>query len=270
MIEKIMETEKGNIHYWMNEVRENDVTLVFLPGLTADHRLFDKQIEYFEDKYSVLVWDAPGHNASRPFQLTFSLADKARYLHNIFEEEHIFNPIIIGQSMGGYVGQSYMDNYPGSLKGFISIDSAPLKRKYMTSAELWLLKRTEVIYKPYPWKSLLKAGAKGCAETEYGRNMMQTMMETYTKADYCALTCNGYRILAEAIEVDHPYLIDCPVLLLCGEQDKAGSTKRYNKAWTKTEEIPLVWISNAGHNSNTDNPQMVNKQIEQFISKIEN
>ena len=48
MIEKIHKTPLGNIHYWINFIDKNNVTLVFLPGLTADHRLFDKQIEFFE------------------------------------------------------------------------------------------------------------------------------------------------------------------------------------------------------------------------------
>ena len=41
--------------------------------------------------------------------------------------------------MGGYVGQAYAQTYPEKLKGFVSIDSAPLQRKYMTKPELWLL-----------------------------------------------------------------------------------------------------------------------------------
>ena len=47
------------------------IALIFLPGLTADHRLFEKQIEFFERKYNVLVWDAPGHAKSWPFNLIF-------------------------------------------------------------------------------------------------------------------------------------------------------------------------------------------------------
>ena len=59
-------TPLGKIHYWVHLISPDGVTLVFLPGLTADHRLFDKQIVYFEGKYNVLVWDAPGHAASWP------------------------------------------------------------------------------------------------------------------------------------------------------------------------------------------------------------
>ena len=57
------------------KVNKDIPTLVFLPGLTADHRLFEKQVEYFEGKYNVLVWDAPGHAASWPFTFDFSLLD---------------------------------------------------------------------------------------------------------------------------------------------------------------------------------------------------
>ena len=56
----------GVIHYWMNDFQPGRAVLVFLPGLTADHRLFDKQVEAFESTYNLLAWDAPGHGKSRP------------------------------------------------------------------------------------------------------------------------------------------------------------------------------------------------------------
>ena len=160
MTEKIYKTPLGDIHYWINMIAEDDVTLVFLPGLTADHRLFDKQIEYFEGKYNVFVWDAPAHGASWPFSFDFDLMDKTKWLHEILEQEGVKNPVIVGQSMGGYVGQTFAELYPEKLKGLVSIDSAPLQRKYVTGMEIWLLKKMEPVYYYYPWKSLLKLGQR--------------------------------------------------------------------------------------------------------------
>lgn len=265
MTEKLFTTPLGTIHYWMNTHKAGQQTLVLLPGLTADHRLFDKQIEAFQDSYNLLVWDAPAHAASRPFALTFSLENKARWLHEIIEKENITRPILIGQSMGGYVSQMYMQLYPNSVEKFISIDSAPLQRRYMTAVEIWLLKHTETMYRWYPWQALLRDGAKGCAEAQYGQQLMREMMQGYSHEEYAKLAAHGYRMLAEAVEADLPYTIDCPALLLCGEKDKAGSAKRYNQEWTKQTNIPLVWIPNAGHNSNTDQPDFVNQQIWKFI-----
>ena len=123
MIEKIYETRCGDIHYWVNPKREKAISLVFLPGLTADHRLFNKQIEYFKEKYHVLVWDEPAHASSWPFDFSFDLRDKAIWLDEIFQAEEIESPVIIGQSMGGYVGQMYSQLFPNKLKGFIGSDA---------------------------------------------------------------------------------------------------------------------------------------------------
>lgn len=264
MEEKTYQTRLGTIHYWVSPGEGKP--LVFLPGLTADHRLFEKQLAAFEGRYPLLVWDAPGHGASRPFRLEFSLDSKAVWLRAILRQEGIEKPILIGQSMGGYVAQCFLDHFPGTAAGFISIDSAPLKRKYLTSAELWMLKHTDLIYRPYPWKALQKAGL-GVSATGYGRELMARMMADYTKKEYVDLAVHGFRILAQAIEQDRPYPIHCPCLLLCGEEDKAGSAKRYNRRWGSEENLPLVWLPGAGHNSNCDAPERVNALIEDFIRR---
>ena len=271
MIEKTYDTRCGTIHYWINEIIDSPVTLVFLPGLTADHRLFDKQIEYFQDKCRVLVWDAPGHTASWPFEFSFKLEDKAIWLDEVLQQEGINNPVIIGQSMGGYVGQMYSQLYPEKLNGFISIDSAPLQRKYVTAAEIWLLKKMEPVYRYYPWKSLLKTGTNGVAESEYGKKLMHDIMMVYDgdQERYAKLSGHGFRILAEAMEADLPYELKCPALLICGKKDHAGSCIRYNKAWHKETGIPIEWIEGAGHNSNTDKPDEINGLIEAFAEKMD-
>ncbi len=270
MIPKQYETPKGTIHYWTNG-RDDTCAIAFLPGLTADHRLFEKQTEYFEDKYRILVWDAPGHSASWPFDLSFSLKDKAQWLDGIFRREGIEQPVIVGQSMGGYVGQMYSQLFPDKLRGFISVDSAPLQRRYLTSAEIWLLKRMEPVYRHYPWRSLLKAGVNGVAESEYGRRLMHDIMMVYDgdQARYANLAGGGYKMLAEAMEEDLPYELHCPALLICGEKDHAGSCIRYNKAWHKETGIPIEWIKGAGHNSNTDEPDIINGLIERFMKHLE-
>ena len=74
--ESTYQTPCGTIHYWSNNLSLDTTTLVFLPGLTADHRLFDKQVEYFDGKYNIIVWDAPAHASSWPFRFDFDLFDK--------------------------------------------------------------------------------------------------------------------------------------------------------------------------------------------------
>ena len=235
MEEKTYQTPCGTIHYWANVSHPDEITLVFLPGLTADHRLFDK----------------------------------AKWLNDILNQDKIVKPVIVGQSMGGYVGQAYAQLYPNRLTGFVSIDSAPLQRNYVTAVELWLLKRMEPVYVHYPWKLLLKSGTEGVAMSDYGRNLMREMMLVYDgdQKRYAQIAGHGFRILAEAMEKNLPYELKCPSLLICGTQDHAGSCIRYNKAWHQKSRIPLKWIEGAGHNSNTDKPELINSLIEEFNTK---
>lgn len=268
MIEKTYATPSGTIHYWMSNPQPGKPTLVFLPGLTADHRLFNKQIEYFAGKFHVLIWDAPGHGASRPFSLNFTLMDKARWLHEILTLEKIKRPVLIGQSMGGYVSQAYLEQFPEDAAGFVSIDSAPLKRHYTSGVEIFLLKHCEGMYRCYPWKALQRDGAKGCAVSQYGRQLMADMISDYEKNEYCKLAGHGMGMLAEAMEANLKYRLTCPTLLICGQNDMAGSAKKYNKNWAACEKLPIRWIKDAGHNSNTDNPDLINQIILDFAANL--
>lgn len=263
------QTPSGVITYWVSsEVLADKPWFVFLPGLTADHRLFEKQLTYFDGKANILVWDAPSHGQSRPFALTWSLDDKARWLKQILDVEGIDRPILVGQSMGGYVSQAFMDLFPGTAKGFVSIDSCPLQRSYYTSWELWFLKHTKTMFLMFPWKTLVDLGSKNNAVTPYGQHLMALMMQDYNKREYCELSAHGFNALACAAEMDRASTPDCPILLICGKKDNAGSAKRYNSAWSAQINTPIEWIENAGHNSNTDQPEVVNELLEAFATTL--
>ena len=266
---KTFETNSGTVRYWIDKsAGPASPWLVFLPGLTADHTLFDAQMEHFADMARCFVWDAPAHGLSRPYPLDFTMDDYARILHDILEAEGVRHPVLIGQSLGGYVAQAYLDLYPNQVAGFIAIDSAPLKRRYYPAWEVAALRHTKGMYLAIPWALLKPWGAHGAATTKRGRANMRSFMESYAKREYCELAAHGYRMLADAIEAERPYEIDCPALLLCGESDHAGDVKVFNRKWTAGEGIPLVWVPGAGHNANVDAPVFVNDQIERFIARL--
>ncbi len=269
MERKELVTPKGTIVYQVSHTTQPDLPwLIFLPGLSADHRLFEKQIEHFEDKANMLVWDAPSHGESRPFKLDWTLDDLAHWLKEILTLEGIHKPILIGQSLGGYISQVYMELFPNSVRGFVSIDSCPLKREYYANWEIAALKHTKLMYLSIPWKTLVSIGSTGVAKSPYGQQIMRDMMLSYDKREYCELAAQGYKALALAVEADRPHEIRCPILIICGSKDAAGSAKRYNREWEKRAGSPVHWVKGAGHNANCDAPDVVNALIDSFIEAI--
>ena len=161
-----------------------------------------------------------------------------------------------------------MELFPGEAAAFVSIDSCPLQRSYYTWWELAALRHTKLMYLSFPWKTLVALGANGTASSERGRALMREMMLGFRKREYCELAAHGYQVLADAVTADRPYRIDCPFMLICGEEDHAGSAKRYNRTWARRTGNPVCWIANAGHNSNCDAPDEVNELIARFVTNL--
>ena len=264
MIKKQVKDAQGVVTYWIsNNVRPEKETLFFLHGLTADHTMFEQQIRCFDKGFNIIAWDAPAHGESRPYS-PFTYENAAKAMYRILEDNAVDKVILIGQSMGGFLSQSFIRRYPDRVKGFTAIDSAPFGRYYSRS-DIWWLKQIEWMSRLFPAGQLKSAMAKQNAQTEYGRQNMRKMLESYEKGELCHLMGIGYAgFLEDNCELD----IACPTILLVGENDTTGKVKAYNKAWSERTGFPLVWIPNAAHNSNVDNPNAVNRAIEEFLASI--
>ncbi len=260
-----MRTDSGNIHYWVSEHADADkMTIFFLHGLTADHNLFIKQIDYFKQQYNIIAWDAPAHGKSRPYN-GFTFEKAAFAVKEILKENKIEKAIFVGQSLGGYIAQSVIKRFPEIVQGFISIDSTPFGKRYYSKSDIWWLRQIEWMSKIFPEKSLKKAIAKQNSLTENAYQNMLEMLRGYEKNELCHLMSIGY---AGFLEDNCDLEIHCPTLLIVGEKDTTGKVKQYNKAWSKDINVPITWVPNAAHNSNDDQPELVNKYIADFLNNI--
>lgn len=260
--EKHICSENGKTYYWISRC-SSDINLVFLPGLTADHRLFEKQIEQFEGKYTILVWDCPAHGKSRPYS-EFSYLNVSSELKTILDTEKIEKAIFIGQSLGGMIAQYYIYKYPSMAMGLVSIDSAPFG-DYYSGSDLFWLEQLEWMCRLFPDKLLRISMAKMCGTTPYAQNKMLEMLSDYSKKELCHLMYIGEAaFIPENRNIDLP----CEVLLILGEKDRVGKVAAYNREWAEKTKYPLKVIKDASHNSNEDQPEIVNELIEDFIVQI--
>lgn len=263
MQRKYITNPNGRIAYWHNEIKPSRVTLFFLHGLTADHTMFAAQIRFFEKHYNIIAWDAPAHGQSRPYK-AFSYSDTVENMLKILDKCSIDQAVLIGQSMGGFLAQSFIYRYPDRVKGFVSIDSTPYG-DYYSKTDLSWLKLVEPLSKLYPEWLLKYSISKQVAVTYSGQRNMAKMLSGYSKPELCQLMGTVYMGF---IDENRPIDIKCPVILIVGERDITGKVRAYNKEWTKRTGYPLIHIRNAAHNSNVDAPKAVNRIIMCFLRKL--
>lgn len=77
------------------------IPMVFWPSLMMDGTMWNAQAKHFEDRYTVVCIDSPGHGRSQPLTNTFTMEDCARCLNTIMESLNFDKAIIVGNSWGG-------------------------------------------------------------------------------------------------------------------------------------------------------------------------
>lgn len=263
MQHKLISAPGGTVHYWISKKETASDCIVFTHGLTADHTMFEKQLVYFSKNYTIILWDVPMHGLSKPYR-QFSYRDTAKILHGILRKENIEKTFLVGMSMGGYPSQHFADLYPNMVKGFAALDTTPLGFRYYSKSDLWWLKHAASMAKCFTASLLRKSIAWSVSMRKYSYQKMLSMLKPLSKEEIIQQMRIAYEyFISENKDVDFSF----PVLILVGEKDSTGKVKSYCQEWAKQTGYPLHFIKHAKHFANGDNPEQVNKEIENFMIK---
>ncbi len=262
---KELKTRRGTVYYWISRNKNpHTKCIVFTHGVTADHSMFEKQVEYFKQEYTVITWDVPLHGLSRPYS-NFTYENCAHDLMRILDQEKVDKIILVGMSMGGYPSQEFAFRYAERVEGFIALDTTPFGISYYSGLDIWWLKHVALLAKCFSANALRKSMAKSVSKTKYSYDKMIEMLATFTKCQIIEQMDIAYGTF---IKENKDISFSFPVLILLGEFDKIGKVSQYCQAWSKKEGYPLHIISNAAHFSNGDNPEQVNSEIQEFIGGL--
>ena len=254
----------GTVHYFFQKSAQGKGCIFFTHGLTADHRMFEKQTEHFGEEYDLLLWDVPMHGLSRPYD-GFSYAETARIMHDILLRENIGSVVLVGMSMGGYPCQHFAARYPETVRGFIAIDTTPLGKSYYSRSDIWWLKRAASMAKLFPTGLLKKSMARSISATRYSYEKMLEMLAPLSKEDIVAQMHVAYdRFIDENMDVS----FDFPVMIILGEKDSSGKVRQYCEKWAEQTGYPLYRIKGAKHFANGDRPDEVNALMESFLDEV--
>lgn len=264
MEHKEQSSMRGTVHYWITRNEHSKHTLVFTHGLTADHTMFEKQVDFFTTHNTVITWDVPMHGLSRPYT-SFTYANCVEDLRAILDAEGIKRAVFVGMSMGGYVSQLFAATYPERTAGFVALDTTPFGHRYYTKADIWWLHQVAPMAKWFPDRMLRQSMASAVSKTTYAKQTMLRMLASLTKADIIAQLDIAYRGFAKE---NQDIALTCPVLILLGECDTTGKVRAYCEAWAKQTGYPLTIIKGAAHFSNGDNPEQVNAEIKRFVESL--
>jgi pimeloyl-ACP methyl ester carboxylesterase len=249
------------IYYWYKRGESNKY-VILLHGAGCDHVMFEKQAGIF-DNYHVIAWDARGHGLSKLDRAKkFGFKDMYDDCLKLLEIHKIERAIFIGQSMGGNLAQEIARRNHKLAEKLVLIDSTRNTQK-LNFLEKLSIKISRFVFNWYPWKVLIRQSANACGNTESTKKYVRQCFEKMEKENFIEIMMSLFSCLRE----DREYKFEQPVLLICGKNDTTGNIRKAMESWPKNDDsCKLCMIENAGHNSNQDNPDKVNKSILAFIN----
>lgn len=102
--------------------------LLLLHGLTSNHQMFYKEIEFFKENFRVISLDSRGHGESdRPEQYT--LSDHVEDTIALLDHLKLDSCHIIGVSMGSYIAQGVAIRIPQRVQKLVLVATKPCGAK---------------------------------------------------------------------------------------------------------------------------------------------
>jgi len=167
--------------------------------------------------------------------------------------------VLAGHSFGGAIALMYALRYPRELKGIIIIGSGARLRVHST-----FLTPCEEATKgnPQKWYELVEQMYRSTPE-DYKKEVVEKQ-----KAIGPAVMLNDFLCCDKFDIMDRVHEIKLPSLIICGELDVMTPVKYANYLGARIANSRVLIVPKAGHLVFAEQPEVVNKAIEDFLEAI--
>lgn len=257
-------TEKGYSIYYEVKGKDHAPALLFLHGVTLNHKTFSSQVEKLSTTYKIILMDLPSHGYSSNIKNSHGYSRScAQFAAGLLNHLSIQEAVVVGQSLGSFIASYMAYLYPEKVLATVHIGGAGLYPKASSLYKVMLPFVGPIIF-TMPKKKLYKLFASHKALTEETRAYIeQTSSETGRRV-MIDVTKSMIREMAEGL----PSPVKQPSLIMYGDHE-AAFVKRMSKKMNKTlPDSKLVVIKNAHHIANQDNPTGFNTELKRFVETV--
>lgn len=269
-----VQVEDGTLWY---EETGTGPPLVCLHGAWQDHRSWDTQVERFADEYRVITVDFRGHGSTGPtMSQSYSVEMFVDDLEAVMSSLGVERPILIGNSMGGMVIQSYLDRHPAAARG--AVIGGPLRTmppvemptvtKQLFSPIPFLTGMLETVGTRATYGSLLDStrlvnGGPWLTLDDRVRNAAMQAVATTSTSEFR----KTFRAL---YEFESPTLshVSTPVFVVYGDHETALIKRQGDRLAKTVRSGTVLEVDDSGHLVNQDRPEEFNDSIASFFAGL--
>ncbi|MDM1286368.1 3-oxoadipate enol-lactonase [Acinetobacter indicus] len=236
--------------------------LVFSNSLGTNFKMWQPQIDHFQQDFFVICYDTRGHGASSAPQGPYTLDQLGQDVVNLLDHLNIEKAAFCGISMGGLTGQWLAINKPERFSHVVVCNTAAKIGQEQAWQDRAALVREQ--------------GLTPIASTAAGRWFTEPFIQsnaatvTTLSNDLGAGSPEGYASCCEALAKadvrEQLKDIQVPVLIVAGQQDPVTTVADGEFMQQRIANAELFEI-NASHISNIEQPEAFNQAVQAFIQR---
>lgn len=236
--------------------------LVLSNSLGTNFKMWQPQIDHFQQNFFVICYDTRGHGASSAPQGPYTLDQLGQDVVNLLDHLNIEKATFCGISMGGLTGQWLAINKPERFSHVVVCNTAAKIGQEQAWNERAALVREQ--------------GLAPIASTAAGRWFTEPFIQSNAATvatlsnDLGAGSPEGYASCCEALAKadvrEQLKDIQVPVFIVAGQQDPVTTVADGEFMQQRIANAELFEI-NASHISNIEQPEAFNQAVQAFIQR---
>jgi pimeloyl-ACP methyl ester carboxylesterase len=238
--------------------------LVLLHGIGSSSLSWQYQLESLSADRRVIAWDMPGYGESEFVPLD-EASDYARLLGEFLDVAGVGNCDLVGHSLGALIAASFARLQPHRVRRLILVDPA-IGHGSLPAAEsaARLAARLGTLRELGPvglaeWRaaSLVSSSVAPQILEKVKAAMRTVRAEGYEQASYMLSRADIFADLAA---------IDCPVLVIQGEDDSAVPIKNARAVAERAAAKAFHVLPGIGHQPHVEDPARLNQFLAHFLN----
>lgn len=231
-------------------------TLVLLHGLMGELSNWEATIDYFKDRYHVVVPILPIYEL--PI-LTLGVKSLSKHVHRFLKFKGLNQAVVIGNSLGGHVGLVFTVAHQEFVKALVLTGSSGLYENAFGGSfprrESYDYVKEKVEYTFYDPASATK---------ELVDDVFSTINDRGRVIRILAMAKSAIRHnMAKEL-----HKITIPVSLIWGSQDKITPPEVAEEFHQLLPNSELNWVDKCGHAPMMEHPQQFNQLLEKFLDRV--
>ncbi|MNQ57119.1 3-oxoadipate enol-lactonase 2 [compost metagenome] len=238
--------------------------IVLLHGFLENKKMWQEYVDFFSKQYRVITIDLLGHGESDCLGYVHSMEENANAVHEVLISIKIEKAIILGHSMGGYVGLAFAELYPQHIQKLVLLNSTSkedsAEKKLNRTRAIKAVKQNYVSFVSLAIANLFSENNRTRLVDEIEK-VKEQALKTPLQGIVASLEGMKIRKDREALLQENRF----PVLLVLGKKDPVLN---YEESLSQIEDTTVELVSfEDGHMSQIENKEELKHLLAEFFSK---